>query len=642
MNWGLFILIWVVLAVFFLISMSLLYYFRHWASRNTGTIHRMETEGVYYKRYIPEQLRPVYDNRQTSFNTEKHLKHRPLWAKIASTITILLIVAISVYSIIHNRDLFLTTIDLTSSELAGLDYTRHHWQRINEDDLPDLSSILATMKMKNFIIPFNIKDNNWLLNGSYPRRYAIKQWRNFADRYNITIIKCNWKDLTRCYKKHSDSIILVLPGYWDFESLDDALEDGANIIAYGPPAQLFNQTIDSVIQWHGLTFEESVKKPDGELLLRGDQLLTLGFDAGLILNVYSPFEGFQALSEFPQAVTAGNIIKTNGNTETRLFAQTAGAGRLVWMDYAPDPDDHAPEINVGYLNALTASIFRFFSRTSYSSIAMWPHGNQFAALMEEDTEYKFNNAKAIVDIFKKHDYPISWYILSNEALKQRQLTRDMAKTGEIACHGDNHGLFTKSSREDQIIRLARCKKVLMALTGVKALSFRPPEEAFNSSTIDAIANNDMTHFIANNDPDRAVPELLISRENGKSLISIPRVVTDDFELWHMRNLNHTETINLIDSEIAWISSVGGLYMFSFHTQYMNDKDHLNTIEYLADKLEHSNAYFATSKDIADWWRLRKALQREEPVDKDMIKYFNPVLLLVDEDGEMIKKRYRAN
>lgn len=642
MNWNLVVLVLLFMTVFFLISITLLFYIRHWASRHTDDNVLTANEGVYFKRYIPEQLRQTYDKKLNNLQSNQGTKHRSLWARLAMGIIIFSAIAAPVYSLIHNMDVLRQHIDLSPSEISKLNYTQHRWQHVIDNEHPDITTVLTTIKTKTFIVPYRKTDPHKLIDGINLRQYALKHWKNFSRQNQFTIVECRWKDLAKCQATHKDGIILVLPGHWNFESLDTALAKGANVIAYGPPAQLFSESNDVVIKWHGLAFKEVLKKEGGAIILRGDQLLSLGFDAGLILKAYSPFENFQATSKFSQAVSIGNVYEAGGENETRLYAKKIGSGRLVWMDFAPDPTDNNIAINVKHLDAIMASIFRYLSRQPYASIAMWPQAKQFAALIEQDTEDQFENTEAVIKLVEKKAYPISWFILSNEALKHRQLTRDMARTGEVACHGDNHGVFTKNSRRNQIIRIARCQKVLTVITGSKPLAFRPPQEEHNSSTFDAIANNSMSHYIANSSPDRAVPKIQVSLVDKKLLVSIPRMVSDDFEMWYTRNLNHTDTIKLMDDEVSWVNHIGGLYMYSFHTQFMNNLDNLKAIEYLGDKLKQSDSYFTTSKNIADWWLFRAALQRGEEYTVEQYSRFNPVLLSVDEGGQLTSKSYPIN
>lgn len=639
MNWNLSVLVFLFMAVFFLVSTSLLFYIRHWASRHTDDTAFTKNEGVYFKRYIPEQLRHNYDKKLINSQNSHDLKHRSLWARVTTGIVIFSATAIPVYSLTQNIDLFLKPIDLNLSEINKLDYTQHKWQRMVDNSLPELSAVFASKKTNRLIVPYNDIDTEWLLNGVNMKQLALSHWRNFTKRNNLIITQCRWKNIRECRNKQKDAVILVLPGFWDFEALDIALANGANVILYGPPAQLFSESKDFKIKWHGLTFEEVQKNEGGSLILRGDQLLTLGFDAGLIIKAYSPFEGFRTISKISQAVSIGNTYSAGGENETRLYAKKIHSGRLVWMDFAPDRIDNSPTINVIHLDALVGSIFRFLSRQTYSAIATWPKAKPFAALIEQDSEDQFDNTEAVVELIEKKGYPISWYILSNEAVIHRQLTRRMSNVGEIACHGDNHGVFTKNKRRDQIIRIARCQKVLTEITGEKPFAFRPPQEEHNSSTVDAIANNGMTHYIANSNPDRAVPVMQVSLINEKSLVSIPRLVSDDYEMWHTRKLNVSDSITLIDDEIEWMNYIGGLYMYSFHSQFMDKSDNLNAIEYIGDKLQKSDAYFATSKDISDWWRFKTALQKNKLYIMEETSRFTPILLSVNEQGELITKPY---
>jgi peptidoglycan/xylan/chitin deacetylase (PgdA/CDA1 family) len=339
------------------------------------------------------------------------------------------------------------------------------------------------------------------------------------------------------------------------------------------------------------------------------------------------------LSEQPQAVSIGHSYVADGEElVTRLYAKTVGKGRLVWLDFEPVSDDNTPDINPVRLDSVVASIFRYLSRQPYSTIASWPDGKRFAGIIVEDTEDNFLNAETVVDLFQEKGYPITWYILSNEALKQRRLTRKMAQVGEIACHGDNHSLFTNSGFEKQVERIARCQKALEAITGVKPLAFRPPEEKHNKFTIDAIANNDMTHFIANQMEDRAVPEIYVSESDRKSLVSIPRVVSDDHEIWQTRSLDYQNTVRLMQEEVELVYRIGGIYMFGFHNQFIKDKERMDAVMFLAEKLTAKNAFFSTSKDVAEWWRLRSAMLRGRTVDTSLLDRYTPMQLTVESDG----------
>jgi len=640
MNYSAIFLVLVVFLVFFFIVATLLFYLRHLASRQVAAGHAPSLEGRYFKRYVPEQLRSTYDEKFAP-KSAHFRRRRAARIKLATGVIIILAIGIPFYSIATNFDTYLRPIDLTPAEIARLDFSRHEWQRVVDLQLPRLDAVLGRMNAHTFIIPYAEHDRRWLVNGVNLRKMALDDWDSYNQEIHFSLVECHWTAFRQCRSENPSAIVLLLPGDWDEKAIDHALKDGASILAYGAPARLFNGHSDSLI-WHGLTFKRVIKKDGGPLILLGDQLLTLGFDAGLILATDSDFRHFQATSPDPQAISIGDNYDAGGVHATRLYAKTVGAGRLVWMDFLPAVDDNSPKINVTHLQAVMAAVFRYLSKQPYSALSSWPDGKSFGALIEEDTEFEFTEAARTNNLVTKLGAPISWFMLSNLAQQHRSLTRSLAASGEVACHGDNHADFTKDDIREQTIRIARCQKVLQTLTGIRPEAFRPPEEKYNASTIDAIANLGMDHYIANNSPDRAVPEVLVARDDGKSLVSIPRMVSDDFTMWHVRNLDHADSLRLVDDEISWIHRVHGIYMFSFHTQFMGDDHHLNTVAHIITKLRDLGAYFGTAKEIAAWWRFRSNLQRGEAGRRSDFRRFKPIVLEVRERGVLRRVPFHGN
>lgn len=589
-------------------------------------------DGEYFKRYVPDNLRAKYEHKKPLFWNLSG-GSRVIVAKAASAATLILAAVIVFYSLAKNLDIFLSPIDLSHEEIQKLDYTRHQWARSIDKKLPRLSDQLAAISDRGFILPGSLDDAQWLFKGRNIRRESIEQWSNFAKIHDFNKLNCEWERLPSCQKAHPNWFILALPGYWNLPALDTALRQGANVIVYGPPAQI--DTNIGGLDWQGISFLKAETDKSDEIILRGDKLLTLNFDAGLIISALTTFNGYLVHANNAQAVLNDDSYEVEESRGTRLYAKAVGAGRLVWLDFPPDAMDHDSKVNVTHLNAVVASIFRFFSRKPYSSIATWPEGKPFAAIVDEDTEDEFANAS----LAAKLDYPISWYMLSNLALKNRDVARELSRHGEVACHGDHHGPFIESSSREQVIRIARCKKVLKAITGVEPKAFRPPEEKFNPATIDAIANNDMDHFIAVNSSDRSVPELRVSLTNGRSLISIPRSINDDYEMWHVRDLNYLDSVKLMDEEAAWSKYIGGVHMFSFHTQYIDVPDNLKALKHLCEKLVAHDAYFKTSQEISDWWRIRKKLVEGKEVSSASLKKYRPMLFSVNEKGELTRAPY---
>ena len=155
-------------------------------------------------------------------------------------------------------------------------------------------------------------------------------------------------------------------------------------------------------------------------------------------------------------------------------------------------------------------------------------------------------------------------------------------------------------------------------------------------------NNGMTHLITHIERDRFVPSVYTTQDGQHSLVNIPRMSTDDYVLWDDYKLSDAESIKQLKQETDWIKQVGGLLMFSFHTQFMGDEAHLQTVEALADYIHDSNAYFATANDIAGWWRLRQRLLENSPVTEQDLQTFKPVHLQVGSDGKLTQQPVKTD
>jgi hypothetical protein len=59
------------------------------------------------------------------------------------------------------------------------------------------------------------------------------------------------------------------------------------------------------------------------------------------------------------------------------------------------------------------------------------------------------------------------------------------------------------------------------------------------------------------------------------------------------------------SDFARVSGAGGLYYFSFHTQYLGDPERVEALARVERAMRESGAWRATAGEIADWW-LRRA------------------------------------
>lgn len=637
MDWQLISLLALILMIVFIIATTFIFYIQHWDKRRRNTGIQTESyAGLFFKRYIPESLQLKLQGNILEHAPQKQQGRHLFFALVFTVLTLLSVLIGS--AIYFNKDHFKSRIELNEHESNALIIRDYQWNKHDPQILPTLGNNLESLRKTGLVLLSSQGTKQWEVDGQKIPKIAEYQWKSFAKKHGLKTRDCTWKQLKRCTKRYKNWLFVILPSVWDGLKLESLLLDDHNVLLYGAPLQVYDNDVGR-FQWNDLQFKFNALTSSPFLSLVADRELTLNFDAGLILDVLPAFPNVITHSDRPQGITVDNGKAAGGNSHTRLFARVGknNKGRLVWMDFSPNPIDHADELNQRHFDGLMASIFRYFTREEYGHWGMWPADKPYAVIIEEDTEDKYENAALVSNFFKKHNYPITWYALSNDAQHHRDITQALSGSGEVACHGDNHQPFTLNDSATQHRRIATCRKVIEALTGQTVRTFRPPEEKYNSSTLSAIFNNHMTHFIAENTGDRFTPVFYLTKEEKHQLISLPRMNSDDFNLWHDFRLRKKASIDLLTREAEWIQKVGGLFLFSFHTQFMAKESNFSTVKEIAHHSAANNAFFTTSSQLADWWQLRYQLTHNKPFNHQHFKDFQPSYLRVGRTGKITRK-----
>ena len=638
-NWQVLSVIILTMVVLMALAVVVVSYVRHWAARHEINESNLG-EGKYFKRYVSKQDQAVHQARQAKIIEQKkksiqRIKRLATGGFIAS---LLVGTGITLYV---NRDNLATDITLTDEEISRLDSTHHHWKNIYPEHIPSLTQQLEKIKGNGLVLLSNKKTTG---NLAYDRIKANARmvWEQFAEEHDITSVDCDWSQLQACLSYNQGAIFVLLPDFWQANTIQKMLASGASVLAYDAPLQVADPQKDNHFSIFDLTFSPASDKSHSVFALVGDKELSLGFDAGTIVDIESYSHFYKATSSRPQALAIDSSHIAGGNDlQTRLYAKAMGDGRLVWLDFSPNQTDHTDGINTEYFDGVLASVFRYLNKETYQSIATWPQAKPFAALIEEDTEDQFAEAERVSDFFLENNYPITWFMLSNLAQKNRALVRKLAESGQVACHGDNHRAFTLNDAMLQTERMALCQKMLLEITGKLAVSFRPPQEKHSDGTLDAMVNNGFTHYIANHGVDRFVPIIMRSKETGKELISVPRMVNDDFALWVEMEAGERLSKRVTSQEINYVKAVNGLYMFSFHSQFMSEDKYFSVVQHVANNVHKAGAYFATAQDISSWWKLRTQLMTGGEVNSADERKYKPMLLSVGASGKLQSQPYTS-
>jgi peptidoglycan/xylan/chitin deacetylase (PgdA/CDA1 family) len=198
--------------------------------------------------------------------------------------------------------------------------------------------------------------------------------------------------------------------------------------------------------------------------------------------------------------------------------------------------------------------------------------------------------------------------MSDLALRNTRLTRQLRKAGEVGSHTENHHLLGGTKAERQRERLALTQHDLTDILGEKVNGLRPPEEQFDEATMRAWLAAGGTYMLGANDSRSASPEMLsVGRD---TLVLLPRTGDDDFGVLSPgRSQDPVATAALLQGEFDWIRALGGLYALSYHSQLLSRPEHLPALAHLARSIAaDTTVWIATASEIANWWRARAQLQ----------------------------------
>lgn len=264
--------------------------------------------------------------------------------------------------------------------------------------------------------------------------------------------------------------------------------------------------------------------------------------------------------------------------------------------------------NRAILSLLVRNSVAWAGRVPLPSVEPWPNNRQAATAFVQDVEDQFTNARYAADSLQAIGVPGTFFVMSDLALRNTRLTRQLLRAGEVGSHTENHHLLGGTSPERQLTRLKLTQHDLTDILGQKISGLRPPEEQFDVATMRGWLAAGGTYLVGANDSRSASPELLsIGRD---TIVLLPRTGDDDFGLLSPgRSQDPIAIAKLLKSEFDWIHALGGLYALSYHSQLLSKPEHLPALAHIAREIAaDTTVWIATASDIANWWRARAQLQ----------------------------------
>ena len=248
------------------------------------------------------------------------------------------------------------------------------------------------------------------------------------------------------------------------------------------------------------------------------------------------------------------------------------------------------------------------ARRPLADVEPWPAGRRAAAVIAQDVEDEFANARGALDTLRAAGVRGTYYLVTDLAHEHRRLVEALAGHGEIGTHSENHRLLGGLDADLQATRLERTQDALRKLTGRRGAGLRPPEEQFDATTLRAWRAAGGSYVFASNDGRAASPELLL--DASEPIVLLGRVGYDDFAVLRRAGVTDPDSqAALYLREYERMRAIGGLYMFSYHSNMMARPQHIGALGPVARSIAgDTDTWLATAAEVAEWWRARAALR----------------------------------
>jgi peptidoglycan/xylan/chitin deacetylase (PgdA/CDA1 family) len=242
-----------------------------------------------------------------------------------------------------------------------------------------------------------------------------------------------------------------------------------------------------------------------------------------------------------------------------------------------------------------------------ADVEPWPRGKVAAAVLAQDVEDQFANARFALDSLRAAGVHGTYFLTSELARRHERLTRAIAEADEIGTHSENHRLLGGEPADVQRRRLALTQVHLRDLLGAPVAGLRPPEEQFDTATLAAWLEAGGTYVFGANNSRAAAPELL--RINGDTIVLLGRANVDDFDAASLASRGSLdEIVKEYLGEYQKVRALGGLYLLSYHSQLLARPELVPALARIARRMRADTAvWLTTASDVVEWWRARAAV-----------------------------------
>ncbi len=299
---------------------------------------------------------------------------------------------------------------------------------------------------------------------------------------------------------------------------------------------------------------------------------------------------------------------------------TLTGARVAWMGSGVE-GLHLDPVNREMCLKVMTELIDWLEGKGIPSIEVWPDGRKCAVLIHGDLEDKLDAIGTLTSVFKRQDVPVTYNILTSEAVKFPRAIEEILKTrAELSNHGDNLQDFYGQPYQSQIDRLKSAGGYI-SLYGPAPTTFRPPELVYDDNTLRAAKSAGITAFLTYDKPDRDYPIYSTAERSIESaLVFFPKSELADYDLFEKLPVKPvTEKSRSFIGDFHRISDVNGLYKLNFHSRYLMHEELPKAVETAILEIKsHDDVWIADARTISQWIRMRSRLLLQAASDNARI------------------------
>ncbi len=411
------------------------------------------------------------------------------------------------------------------------------------------------------------------------------------------------------------------------KNLSALLADGASMILVGMVGGkdlAGTPRVSLSEQWFDLRAPlDYAPKESAYFVARGGTLMALGNEPGYRFEFDWEGRYTVARTTHAQAINVDWTLypypdrQEPGNNAV-VALRTVGKSRLVWFGVNPDAviTEHPEQLKL--LRSTVINVLKWAARRPVAAACHWPGCHLSAAVVTADVEDQFGNGDAIALALHKEKTRGSFFLVGSMAPDYPEVVSALAQNGEIGTHSMRHESFKEVPFADQLAELNQGKLTLVDLGVTNVQGFRPPMEEFDDNTLRAVAAAGLGFIYGNLHYDRAYP--IIKRANGSNIYQFARIVPDDYNLVvELKVADMAGYRKEYVRELVRLNEIGGLFPFSFHTNYLALKDSVDVVRSMIRIIKKKKILLTTFGDIIRWVEARRHVKVAASMDERTVR-----------------------